>query len=151
MSAHADLLAAILKDTAVNKPLVLNEVGLNLSLCFLRYLTVVAEKRSCSRQIRLVTEMFYHLVANAQSLLVQKLQQNAMRFHHALLNLFVTLTSREISWNQGRFSYQVLLTFFFQCSSIDGLVASKTLVLLPTRWRNLVARQSLWCMKSTET
>ena len=57
--------------------------------------------------------MFYHLVANAQSLLVQKLQQNAMRFHHALLNLFVTLTSREISWNQGRFSYQVLRTFFF--------------------------------------
>lgn len=82
VSAHADLLAAILKDTAVNKPLVLNE-------------------------IRLVTEMFYHLVANAQSLLVQKLQQNAMRFHHALLNLFVTLTSREISWNQGRFSYQM--------------------------------------------
>ena len=42
MSAHADLLAAILKDTAVNKPLVLNEVGLD-SLFFLRYLTVVAD------------------------------------------------------------------------------------------------------------
>lgn len=40
MSAHADLLAAILKDTAVNKPLVLNEVGWTL---FLRYWTVVAE------------------------------------------------------------------------------------------------------------
>jgi len=94
--------------------------------------------------------MFYHLVANAQSLLVQKLQQNAMRFHHALLNLFVTLTSREISWNQGRFSYQVLRTFFFQ-NIIDELVESKTCHFFPARWRNLVARQSLWCMKSTET
>ncbi len=111
MSAHADLLAAILKDTAVNKPLVLNEVGWTPS--FFSATGLWWLKRSCSLQIRLVTEMFYHLVANAQSLLVQKLQQNAMRFHHALLNLFVTLTSREISWNQGRFSYQVLRTFFF--------------------------------------
>jgi hypothetical protein len=109
VSAHADLLAAILKDTAINKPLVLDEVRTDGSSSPLR--STMTELLVCvcySLQIRLVSEMFYHLVANAQSLLVQKLQQNAMRFHHALLNLFVTLSSRELSLSQNRYSYQVL-------------------------------------------
>jgi nuclear pore complex protein Nup205 len=80
--AHSDLLLAILKDNSLENPAVLNE-------------------------IRLATEIFYHLVANAQALLVQKLTSNAMRFHHTLLNLFTALSRREMKMTPSAFAYQV--------------------------------------------
>jgi len=76
-------------------------------------------------QIRLATEIFYHLVANAQALLVQKLTSNAMRFHHTLLNLFTALSRREMKMTPSAFAYQVCnrCTWVFQANQEIFLLA----------------------------
>ncbi len=83
VSAHADLILVVLKDSTVmtDRPLVLEES-------------------------HLVTEMFYHLMATPQGslLAMQKLQNNAIRFHHMLVNLLVVFTTREMALKNEQLS-----------------------------------------------